>query len=196
VATSALDLTNEDIEKIRAQENEPDPEPDPEPEPEPEPEPTPEPQSVSERDLKALGKVTETYTNGLKRVMGADFEALHECPTCTEQILGYVFAAPEPLDMFEVDPDKRECPTCKGYGQLRSGSKTDNALTMCMTCTGNGYVTYQQQQPAYTPPPGTAPGTVPTGYLPASSDQMPTRDQWGRALGHPHFGMDPSSIGV
>ena len=172
------------------------PEPEPEPTPEPEPEPEPEPQSADPQVNKKIERVITNYYAGLKREVGDALEEMQQCPTCADTLPGFVLSIPEPIEMFEVDPDKRECPQCKGYGQLRSGSKTENALVMCMTCTGNGYVTYQQTPVGYQPPPGTAPGTVPAGYLPATNDQMPTRDQWGRTLGHPHFGMDPSSIGV
>jgi hypothetical protein len=128
--------------------------------------------------------------------MGADFDGLHECATCSGQIPGFTFEEVSPLDQFEVDPTKDTCPMCKGYGSLRSGSKTDNALVMCMRCTGNGYVNKEVPQPPQWNPGSSSNTYVPEGYLPASSDQMPTRDLWGRQLGHPHFGMDPSSIGV
>lgn len=179
-----------------AVEAEGEPEPAPEPEPEPTPEPEPQPQAVGEKELKALGREIEKYQAGLKRVMGDDFEGLHECPTCSEQVPGFVFEEPSALDAFEEDPEKMACPQCNGMGQLRSGAKTANALVMCMRCTGNGYVNKMQPGPQFSQPNGQPLHEIPPGYLAPTSDTMPTIDQWQRPLGHPHFGVPPSTIGA
>jgi hypothetical protein len=172
-----------------------DPAPDEEPGPDPVPEPEPEQPAVTEKDLKALERVRNTYTAGLQRVMGDDFLGLHVCPRCSDGVPGFLFQEPNPGDVYETDNEKERCRKCDGYGQLYSGSRTDNALVMCMACTGNGYV-----NKTLPPPPvqdwsqGGTP-QVPPGYLPPSSSQMPTRDQWGRDLGHPQFGQNPNDIG-
>jgi len=167
-----------------------------EPVAEPEHEPTPEPPPVEEKALKALGKVVETYANGLRRVMGDDFDALHECPTCVAIVPGFVLELPSPLDDFKPATDKTMCVSCNGHGQVISGAKNANALVMCMDCTGNGYVSITPPQSVQQWQPPNGAGQVPVGYLPSSADQMPTRDQWGRPLGHPQFGMDPASVGL
>lgn len=188
------------IEAEEAAEDEAETEPEPEPEPQPEPEPEPEPQAVSERQIKALGRVVDTYFSGLQRVIGQDFAVYNQCPTCAEHVPGFVppGVAPDPLAEYEPDPLNMQCPDCKGHGMRRSGAVNANALIMCTGCSGAGYI----QRPVQAPgaqwsqvPPNGAP-TVPPGYLPPSSEAMPPRDGWGRPLGHPHFGMDPSSIGV
>lgn len=151
---------------------------------------------VEEKAIKALGRVIDTYTAGLRRVMGDDFDALHECGYCQQVAPGFVLEEQSPLEQFAVDPDKQRCGKCNGYGQLRSGSLTEAALVTCMECTGNGWVAVYHPPPPAQGSPQFGVQQVPPGYIPATSEAQAVRDQWGRPLGHVHFGMDPASIGA
>lgn len=155
-----------------------------------------QPAAPSEKDLKALEREFERHEAALKRIMGADYERLSECPVCAGQIPGYVWEPPDQLAIYRADPNKTTCPACDGYGQLRSGSRTAAALVMCMTCAGNGYVERVQAATAFAQQVAGGGGSVPPGYLPPSSEATPPLDSWGRTLGHPHFGIDPAQIGV
>ena len=184
--TDALDLTNADIERMRAEDAEP----------EPDPEPDPQAQGPGEKELKALGRVVDTYFKGLERVMGDDFKVYAQCATCAEHIPGFVPPELDPFADFEADPNTKTCPACHGKTRRKSGATFGDAvLISCSECAGSGYVaniapaaSTNVYQPGQT--------QVPTGYLPPSGEAMPPRDMWGRQLGHPHFGIDPASIGV
>src|SRR5215472_16714973 len=114
------------------------------------PEEPEQPQVATEKDLKALGRVFDTYTNGLKRVLGDDFSGLHECPKCAEGVPGFLFQPYDELEEFKWDPDTMPCPGCDGETQRRTGAKRGAMiLRNCSECMGNGYVTKPPPQPAY-----------------------------------------------
>ena len=191
---------------------EPDEDEDEELEPEPEPSEPSEPSSetvLAERH-KALASETRRHETRLRTIYGNDFESLAVCPLCLAD--GWIVPAPPgamPPEQWEAvqlaagqapDANYREadyaetCPTCDGWGQVLSGSKTDTQrLIPCRPCEGKGWkAKLGEQQPAPTfalpvPPP-------PNGAV--SIDWTRPKDNWGRPEGHPHFGMEPSLVGI
>lgn len=90
---------------------------------------------------------------------------------------------------FAQDPQARECPTCEGWGQVKTGSKINpHTVIRCRQCQGRGYV-----GPAGQTANGAAPALElapepPEGEPVASRDDL---DPWGTPPAHPDFGKMP-----
>ena len=182
-----------------------------EPEPEPEPEPhEPSSQTVLDQRARNLEGETRRHEKALRKIYGDDFETLAVCPLCLSD--GYIIPAPPgamPPEQWEAvqlaagqlaEENYREadfaetCPTCDGWGKVLSGSKDPTHRTIpCRPCEGKGWKAKLGE-----------PAPLPTFTLPAppppngaaSIDWTRPRDQWGRPEGHPHFGMEPSLVGI
>lgn len=190
--STAAQLAREEADAVEAEEAE---EAETETETETETAPPPPPDPPPPPTDKAIEKVLTTYYNGVKRVLGEAADALIECPTCVDHLPGFVLELPTPVDELNEDPETKTCPQCGGKGSLKTGAAfgyVETAARMCGMCAGQGFVPkYQTPQAQQT----VENGGVPPGYMVADRDQMPTLDSWQRPIGHPHFGIPPSSIG-
>ena len=190
--STAAQLAREEADAVEAEEAE---EAETETEPEPEPAPEPEPEPPAPPTDKAIERVLTTYYNGIKRVLGPAAEEMHPCPSCADQLPGFVLSLPTPVDELNEDPETKTCPQCAGKGSLKTGAAfgyVETAARMCGMCAGQGFVpkfTNTEIQRTMDN------GGIPPGYMVADREMMPTLDSWQRPMGHPHFGIPPSSIG-
>lgn len=222
MSTNALDLTNADIERMRAED---DPEPDPEPEQDPEPEPEPEPQAISEKDVKAMEREESRHEAAVDKLLGQASDSFHRCPLCATFPSGFVpifatvpdeVAAQLGTQVFEyfngpelVEPQYVEghtmtrCTFCDGWGQVRSGARNQlHRVEQCPDCLGNGYVARVQLQAVPTGAP-----TLAVQVSAEAPQPAPYRD-WqgnpcyiqpdteGRAWGDPLYGQPAQTVGV
>ncbi len=180
-----------EAEAARAEAEDAKPRPGPEPEHKPEPELEP-PKEGGDKAAKAMDGHITRYVTRVAEIMGEDFALVFPCAACAEGIPGFVFTAPSAEPDYLEDPDTMTCPRCAGWTKLRSGAKDEvNRLKACSQCAGTGYVQRPATQPNYGYPP---PPTGSVSYVPAAS-ALDNRDQWGRAQGHPQWGVDPDTIG-
>lgn len=203
-------LTDENTPPEPPEPDESDPENAPEPEPQPEPL-TPE---KAEAIFAALERFKTTAAREVEKRAGVMFADLEPCPLCMAggPAPGFFFPQlPEPdqsmrrLVLMQAlggdgqpeypdDPDTETCDRCQGYGQTRTGSKASGQETRpCPGCSGQGW---KAKTPAYAPPPVfalAAPAPQPFAPQPFTNGAA---DQWGRQVGHPHYGQNPALIGV
>lgn len=103
-----------------------------------EPEPDDEPESRSEptdEQLAALDAENRRHEAKLHEVMGAFIAGFEPC----EQCAGSGLAPPNPAPVG--NPNYRTCSTCRGWGQVLTGSiRSGNEVTDCPDCRGRGYV--------------------------------------------------------
>ncbi len=195
----------EEPEEEEAEAEEPEPEPEPE-----EPEEAEEPEAlavIGEEEIRKAEKAREAQRKRLAGILGETYVA-HECIFCSglgftpepppvgttltvvegEDGLAFEAQPPAPPVPLLPAPDKEMCPECDGYGEVLSGSKAPHgAITVCSKCSGNGWVIVPRAEPvgALTMPPMTV-------TPPPSLEGVP--DAWGRAFGHPHWGVPPAQI--
>jgi len=130
-----------------------------EPAPTPEPEDFAAPPGISEKELEANHRKIETarknFYNRISEIMGEDAQQLVECPACSYFVPGLIFPVefddtvkialwhymglPDPNEVADA-PDRHVCATCRGRGQLKSGSLVpEYAIVNCRQCLGRGY---------------------------------------------------------
>jgi hypothetical protein len=182
---------------------------------EPEPEASaPLSEKQIERATKALERERDRHAGAVAKIMGDDATSLELCARCWELAPGFHF----PLDMAPVSDEQRaavlaslgmgantgpdlrmakgveECPVCGGWGELALPSKSEfHQKMICSACSGNGYITIEAEKPAWTPQP-LDPATF--AQLPSYGGNGAQSDNWGRPVGHPHYGQDPAYVGV
>jgi len=173
----------------------------------PEPDTETPPAVLSEKQLEArmrkLDAENSRHATRVRDLLGEDAALIESCPCC--HIPGFVF----PFTEYQPDEETRkaatlayfgaaapqyaqhaalrECETCLGYGDVRTGSRRNGAETIpCEPCGGKGYMdrrVEQAQQSVRTDFPGVPalgyPGVGPQGK----------RDAYGRPDGHPRFGL-------
>lgn len=209
---SLSERANAEADEVEAAEaNEPDPEDD---ESKPTEQEEPDPAAVvDEAAIRKAERAISDQKARLEKILGKTAVA-HDCPICeglgylaqappigaalvfveTDDGIGYEITAPGvPPELLDAR-DKVACDWCKGFGQVRSGSKNPNAAIVgCTKCAGNGWVTVAAdvQQNHYVPPPA---GQAANGSQ-GQSMEVPD-DAWARPYGHPHYGMPPSMVGV
>jgi hypothetical protein len=172
------------------------------------------PAALTEREIEARHKKLEgeavRHRNAVGRILDGDITDLVTCPLCLEHIPGYLFdptRVPFPEDVklgleqllgmsndFVQDPKYEECPNCRGWGRTLSGARNmEHKTKLCDTCGGNGYVPKGSANVFQIPQPI----TNATVALPATYATHPSEgpDQWGRAPGHPEYGIDPNLVG-
>jgi hypothetical protein len=164
----------------------------------------------SEREFAKLEKSAATY---LEKALVAATKLgipVESCPLCTFPGLAIPRQAHEVTSDVEarvlgligrnVEPEYKpsqayiRCEACDGWGDVLTGAQKDVSRTaMCVQCGGKGYV--NNLQPIAPPTP-----TNGAGYPGAAAPYTPlvggTPDAWNRPAGHPHWGLDPSTVGV
>lgn len=98
----------------------------------------------TEEQLKAFERENTRHEKALQRIMGADFALWTLCGHC--EGVGFAFAPyVAPVELTQA-PDAETCETCKGLGQMLTGSLVDGSRTKgCPTCGGVGWTTVVQQ---------------------------------------------------
>lgn len=102
-------------------------------------------QEGSAEVARKLDLENSRHFRAVSKILDQDMEP-HTCPTCN----GFGFADAPADDGPELahDETKDECPVCKGYGQLRTPSRDPgHALTMCVNCSGQGFVVKSAAEP-------------------------------------------------
>lgn len=131
-----------------------DPEPEPQPVPEPEPEAKPKGRQTSAKAVEAeteadigrkLAQQLQDHREQLEAILHMKLEG-HTCHHCDG--MGYT---QEPEPELVQDPTKKACPGCHGYGLVLTPSRAAGHETaMCISCSGQGWVTQTAEPP---PPP-------------------------------------------
>ena len=160
----AIAAMNESSDALESEEGDTTAEPDEadgegSPAPPPEPEDFQAPPGLTERELEAnhkkIEKARTTFYNRVSEIMGEDAQHLVNCPACAYFVPGKVFpqefpdqvkvelwpflGLPDPNEIADA-PDRHMCETCKGRGQLKSGSLIpEYAIVNCRRCKGTGY---------------------------------------------------------
>lgn len=200
-----------EAEEVAADAETAPPAPDAEPEAEPEAAAPVVTEADIERAFKSYGRAVERYQVAAVKLRGETGMPLDPCPLCASMpglVLPFDPANPDDAEVkretdayfgggapaLEAATFTETCSTCKGFGELRSGSKVPAQVNVtCRTCLGSGYV---EKQSAPAPAPVfTISGATATS--PGSTDApvaMP--DAWGRQQGHPHWGRDPREVGM
>lgn len=171
--------------------------------------PAPSPEQIEARQ-KAWERERDRHFRELEKRDDHRYALSAVCPLCEGH--GMIFPElPEPENTarrvaismalggdgepeYETAADREECPDCKGWGEVLTGSKRrENRTGQCFRCNGTGFVTRQAEvSPLFTPPP------VPVAAQPfgAGPPNGGPRDAWDRPMGHPHFGQPPATVGV
>lgn len=166
---------------------------------------------VGPDEIRKAERAIEAQRKKLAGILGEDYVAA-QCVLCTG--LGFMpelpplgteftlvpgedgaeleFRAPREEPPYEKAPDKDECPECAGYGMVLTGAKAEHGrVAPCSKCAGNGWVLVARDMP--TPEPAYFPALPPTPSENAAAVGL-ANDAWGRAAGHPHWGVPPASI--
>jgi len=139
---------------------------------------------LDEKELEKIQKRLEgeraRHDKRLAEIMGDDLGGHIPCPACMDGIAGYIVppdVAPLTddqrermkqimgLDNWETMPEAdwaRQCVTCLGHGNIRTGSIVPGRETVeCMDCGGAGYINTRKAQT--TPALQTPEGEIVTG---------------------------------
>ena len=178
-----------------------------------EPEQEPEPQGVSEQEAErifaAFDRERERHGKEVKKALGPLYDGWDVCPLCEAHGF-YLATIPEPEATarreyvhaalgagngpeYREHPTRGKCPTCDGWGQLRTGSHVPNQdLLNCPDCGGHGQVEYAAV-PQGAPPLALVqePQRLPYSTVPMSEQMRIGRDAWQREPGDPHYGVPP-----
>lgn len=209
-----------DEEDVEAEQDEDEPEPEAE---------VDAAQVLSEKDrekiIVKLDNEGDRHTKRVAEILGADVSDLAPCPLCWEHAQGFVLDG-VPVDevtaamtrqvlgiadtpQYKDNPEFQMCEVCDGLGNVLSGSKVKEQLTVpCPKCTNKGFnrvpLIPVYEAPAWTPPPApafTPPGAPagvspngdappmmpPTGWTPEPS--VNGNDAYGRWPGHSNYGI-------
>lgn len=168
----------------------------------------------SQSDIDALTKKLENeaarHAKRVEEIMGDDFALL--VPSPIDWTPGFIFNVPEmhpfPEQLAQLDAilgrggeedlldaeDAEACDKCNARGVTKTGSRVEGQRTKpCGKCNGNGWVTKFVPMAPPTPLPTYQNGAA---GQPVSPDTFQVKDQWGRPNGHPHFGLDPITVGT
>ena len=186
----------------------------PEPEPEPEtPAQAAAPQLTEQEAEREFAKLEKSAATYLEKALVSSTKLgipVESCPLCTfpglaiprqeHEVTSDVVARVLALIGRNVEPEYKpsqayiRCEACDGWGDVLTGAQKDVSRTaMCVQCGGKGYV--NNVQPIAPPPPpngASFPGAA-VSYSPLAGGSP---DAWNRPAGHPHWGLDPSTVGV
>lgn len=137
--------------------------------------------------LRALERAIGDHLDRVREVMGPFVAGFDPCGVCG----GVGLMPPEPE--VRENPNFRACPTCNGYGVVKTGARNEAHFTRaCPDCAGRGY--QERLDPSGAPivaAPGAAPATAPA---PTPAPLEPSGDGNGAEPDAPRFGT-PSWMG-
>lgn len=189
----AAQLARDEADRVEAEDDETTDEPDAERPDEPDAEPA-EPVDQA-RKIQALERENDRRAKALERIMGEDFAALTECPTCVGFVPGYIVQGQEVIPDPAFDDASEACPKCLGYGRLRTRSLADgHDSVLCQRCSGAGWVTKAAADAVV--PVASGPPPLPYVVDQAGNATPSHPDAWGRPGGHPHYGVHPAHVGL
>jgi hypothetical protein len=160
-----------------------------------------------ERAFKSLEGRAKRYTAGVSELAAEVGIPFVDCALCASGVPGFIIdPRVEPLNDLQVvavrallgmdegpqllqAPDAETCPTCGGWGTLKTGSKVHKEREMiCRPCRGRGWV-----GPAADLTPAEVADLPNLAYTNVAPDNEPPPDvdHWGTPLGHPEFGISP-----
>jgi hypothetical protein len=170
----------------------------------------PQSEAEVEKVLKKLDNEAERHVKRVAEIMGDDYpeqrawaltfppdkyfppDAAPFPPEHKEAVLGILGIQPGPE--FAESPDAEPCETCKALGKTLTGSLVPEQRTkLCKDCQGAGWkpkavIVGGTNLPPLNPEAnGGETGGAATISIP---------DVWGRAPGHPHYGVPPAQVGV
>lgn len=168
-----------------------------------------------ERRGKMLDRLGTYVTKKLTEIFGEEeADSLEPCPLCSwTHTYGYCVpgvppdfvreAVKEAIGFGTVDELQpyaafQECATCKGLGNVRTGSQVQGHLyRQCPSCKGLGYSsslpTDQQPQTAAAPPLAVVgPSISAVEVMPGAPPQEPDFDVYGTPRSHPDYGKMPT----
>lgn len=212
MSPSIVEQAEAEADAVEAELGTEEPAPEPEPEPEPAPEPAPEPPSdlAAEEDFKKLERAAKSYRTAAEKALAAGRLPFEPCPCCQQPNLVLPFNPNDADDQmrkaavemyfgagapdYKASTDVETCTACDGWGDVLSGSRHPTHLTKaCTKCGGMGYQNKETVISQYVlAPPEPYPGSSLT-YTPVP---MGMPDAWQRPAGHPHWGLDPASVGL
>lgn len=168
----------------------------------------------AEKIFGKLAKEDDRHTSTVLTMAGAMAPDLLPCPCCADgpSPTGFVFrgmpdhvatelvqrvtqvltgAQPE---QFATATDAEPCQACNALGRVLTGSRVAGQETKpCKECTGTGWKNVFQQVPAAP----LAPNGAGTGFpVPPNVPGGGIADMYGRPWGHPHYGMNPATVGI
>lgn len=184
--------------------------PDAEPDAAAQAEPTPRTQKEIEAVQRALEKQADRHTKRVREIMGDDFAML--VPSPVDWTPGFIFNVPGMLpddeqvaafdailgrgahaDLREAE-DAEGCDKCNALGEVLTGSRKPGQETKpCSACTGTGW------KVKAAPLAPVAPMPTPQTYnppQPTGTGHTFGADQWGRPVGHLHYGIPPAQVGL
>lgn len=180
-----------------------------------EPEQPPPAPPVEARDEREIAKAEQKlaaeatrHANRVSEIMGEDAQALTVCPLCwhpgfvwpadtgfppdeqREAVLAFLGVADTP-DYLPAT-DAAPCDACGALGLTLTGSKVPGQETKpCVKCKGAGWIAAAEGQPYQLP---TLPPLASVPPLPPPAIGNGATDNWGRPVGHPHYGIEPARV--
>jgi hypothetical protein len=172
--------------------------------------PSPRSQADIEKIQQQLEKEAARHDKRVREIMGDDYALL--VPSPIDWTPGYLFNVPGMLPFDEQvaqldailgrgsDVELREaddaegCDKCNALGEVLTGSRKPGQETKpCSACTGTGWRTKLRAVEASAAVTYTNNTTGNAGNMVGS---IPVADRWGRPVGHPHYNMEPASVGL
>jgi hypothetical protein len=160
-----------------------------------------------ERAAKKLEGAVKRYRAQVAEFMEVSDQPLIESKLDLDFCPGYIFhpqAVPlteeqeafarvilgEPIEpSFPQDPHRSECPTCEGWGQVKTGSKVaQQNVVRCDRCNGHGFLR-DGQAPAEVSVPNNGP--VEPANVVLTPEEQSDEDAWGTPRSHPDWGKSP-----
>jgi len=198
----------DDVNAEAAEEDETQPEPEPET-----PAQAAGPQLTEQEAEREFAKLEKSAATYLEKALVSSTKLgipVESCPLCTFPGLAIPRQAHEVTSDVEarvlgligrnVEPEYKasqvytKCEACDGWGDVLTGARKDVSRTaMCVQCGGKGYVNNVQ---AIVQPQTNGTPQFPGASAPYTPLVGGTPDAWNRPAGHPHWGLDPSTVGV
>lgn len=156
-----------------------------------------EPPSGHQVDVAKVEKELERHRRELGKLFGPIFAEMQPCTRCGDSLPG--FEPPDAGPQLAASTTTEPCPTCNGFGLVRSGSHNPAfELIDCTDCMGKGYrqVSVSVGGASILAQPGQNAGNaIVLDPHAAGAPPLPP-DAWGRPSGHPHYGIPPANVGA
>jgi hypothetical protein len=164
----------------------------------------------AEREFKKIEQAAQRYLKTAMPIAGRLGMPVEPCPLCTfpglamprtalevtsdvEEAVLRLIGKHAPQEFKETEQYHR-CDKCDGWGEVLTGAQKEISRTApCGPCGGKGYLMGAIVLPPPAAPNGSGFPGQNVSYTPLPSG---VPDQYGRPAGHPHWGLEPASVGV